>query len=268
MHVCMYVCIYIYIYDMPYYIMYRHSAYTLLLLLPLLLPLLLLPLSLLPEVFICTKGRAEVGLLHWRAPHCLGEGSKLGDAAVPVVLVVEPQEEERYRAAWPRALMLVLPRAAETAIGFSRWAVQAICTDGRDETTGEPFRLPFVWMADDLLVAFYKWERPFGESGRQVLRALSNCGFREAFLAVQRHPDIAKFAVAGFLRDRGINRKGQSKIEWLMDRTLSLQKIVLLNLPRLQELGVEYCPHLRLSEDLVICYDVARRPGGHILKAR
>ena len=50
--------------------------------------------------------------------------------------------------------------------------------------------------------------------------------------------------------------------------SLALQKIVLLNLTRLEELGVEYCKHLRKSEDLALCYDVVQRQGGHILKVQ
>lgn len=53
-----------------------------------------------------------------------------------------------------------------------------------------------------------------------------------------------------------------------MDRSLALQKVVLLNLVRLEELGVEYCQFLRKSEDLALCYDVEQRQGGHVLKAQ
>ena len=56
-------------------------------------------------IFICSKGRAECSLLNWQATHCLGKAAEL---QVPVVIVVEPQEEESYRAAWPTFLFLVL----------------------------------------------------------------------------------------------------------------------------------------------------------------
>eukprot|EP00446_Apocalathium_sp_SHHI-4_P055365 CAMPEP_0177361732 /NCGR_PEP_ID=MMETSP0368-20130122/37334_1 /TAXON_ID=447022 ORGANISM="Scrippsiella hangoei-like, Strain SHHI-4" /NCGR_SAMPLE_ID=MMETSP0368 /ASSEMBLY_ACC=CAM_ASM_000363 /LENGTH=381 /DNA_ID=CAMNT_0018824387 /DNA_START=106 /DNA_END=1248 /DNA_ORIENTATION=+ len=201
----------------------------------------------------------------------------------PIVMVVEPQEEELYRAAWPDALLLALPRANGTAIGYTRWVVQVLCTAAHEEKTGRPFRFPFVWMADDLLVAFYRLE-PLpaaaraprdvekgtkawtSEPKRCALRGLPDRGFREAFLAVQRREDICDIALAGFLRDRGsaicVRRR------WVLDGSLALQKIVLLNLPKLAQLGVWYCPVLRKSEDLAICYEVARRPGGHLLKAQ
>ena len=91
-------------------------------------------------------------------------------------------------------------------------------------------------------------------------------GFVDALLAVQRHGHIANAAVAGILRDRGLCSFVRS--EFLLDETLSLQKIVLLSLSRLKELGVEYCKYLRKSEDLALCYDVVQRQGGHVLKVQ
>lgn len=38
--------------------------------------------------------------------------------------------------------------------------------------------------------------------------------------------------------------------------------MVLLNLVRLKDLGVEYCPLLRKSEDLALCYSVLAKSGG------
>merc|ERR1719221_579051 len=73
-------------------------------------------------------------------------------------------------------------------------------------------------------------------------------------------------AVTGFLRDRGFSHLITQ--DWLVDRSFALQKLVLLNLKRLSELGVEYCPQLRKSEDLALCYNVVQRQGGHVLKAQ
>lgn len=216
-------------------------------------------------VFIITKGRAESALLGWQARHCLGQ-ARVGEQSVPVVVVVEPQEECAYRASWPSALLLVLPRAAETAIGYTRWVVQQLCTASRDPATGRVFRLPFAWMADDLMSAFYKLARPLRTADHRVLVALADRGFREAFLVVQRHPEICRMALAGFLRDRGTAKL--IKLDWVVDKSMTMQKVVLLNLPRLQELGVEYCLQLRKSEDLAMCYDILKRSGGHILKCQ
>ncbi|CAK9074167.1 unnamed protein product [Durusdinium trenchii] len=211
-------------------------------------------------VFICSKGRASSGFLEWRAAHCLGPNSA---GVCPVVIVVEPQEESTYRLHWPDAILLVLSRPAETAIGYARWVVQKICTSSR--CAGRHLQLPFIWMADDLLLSFYRIERlQYGGKRRRILRALPQRGFWEAFVAVQQRQDICEMAVAGFLRDRGAS--SLVKRDWVIDDSLALQKVVLLNLVQLQSLQVEYCPWLRKSEDLAIAYQVAKEPGGHLLK--
>ena len=123
----------------------------------------------------------------------------------------------------------------------------------------------YIYMVSPL-VAIYYLERPFGTSGRRILAARSNAGFVEALMAVQQHVHIANVAVAGILRDRGLCPFVRK--DWILDGSLSLQKLVLLDLPRLRELGVEYCRYLRKSEDLALCYDVVQRQGGHILKVQ
>eukprot|EP00929_Paragymnodinium_shiwhaense_P070678 TRINITY_DN35809_c0_g1_i2.p1 TRINITY_DN35809_c0_g1~~TRINITY_DN35809_c0_g1_i2.p1 ORF type:complete len:883 (-),score=180.16 TRINITY_DN35809_c0_g1_i2:1303-3885(-) len=217
-------------------------------------------------IFLCSKGRSATSFLEWRAPHCFG--NEVGSNAVVLVIVVEPQEEESYRSVWPDALLLVLPQPNDTCIGYTRWVVQMVCTSSVEEETGRLFRLPFVWMADDLIVSFYHLESlgHCGSGRRRVLRALDEQGFREAFLAIQRHESICEVAMAGFLRERGSSIF--AKRDWVMNESLALQKIVLLNLVRLQDLGAYYCPALRKSEDLAICYEVARQPSGNILKCQ
>eukprot|EP00435_Cladocopium_sp_Y103_P023204 s3466_g5.t1 len=101
------------------------------------------------------------------------------------------KEEAIYRSHWPQALLLVLPRPGETAIGYARWV---------------------------------------------------------AFLAIQQREDrafkdICDISISGFLRDRGASVL--VKNDWMMDGSLALQKVVLLNLVRLQELGIAYCPVMR-----------------------
>ena len=211
-------------------------------------------------IFICSKGRSQTALLHWKAAHCLGS------SPVPVVVVVEPQEEAAYRYNWPTALLLILPAAANTVIGYTRWVVQRICTCSYDISTNRKLCLPFIWMADDLLVAMYYLEMPFGPHGRRILAARPNEGFVEALVAVQQHEHVENAAVTGILRDRGLC--SFIKQEWILDESLTLQKLVLLNIHRLRELGVEYCKYLRKSEDLALCYDVVQRQGGHVLKVQ
>ena len=57
-------------------------------------------------------------------------------------------------------------------------------TSSTISTTGRTFRLPFIWMADDLMVLFFKVDRPFETDSCRVLRALLDRGFCEALLAV------------------------------------------------------------------------------------
>ncbi|CAE7892846.1 unnamed protein product [Symbiodinium sp. KB8] len=122
---------------------------------------------------------------------------------------------------------------------------------------------------DDLLVSFYRLEPALPSqpqvSERRIRRALPRAGFQEAFLSVQRREDICKAAVAGFLRDRGGNMHITK--DWMLDGSLSLQKVVLLNLVRLRELQIEYCPLLRKSEDLALSYEVILATG-HLLKCQ
>ncbi|OLQ03248.1 hypothetical protein AK812_SmicGene13794 [Symbiodinium microadriaticum] len=81
----------------------------------------------------------------------------------------------------------------------------------------------------------------------------------------EEQKDICKAAVAGFLRDRGGNMHITK--DWMLDGSLSLQKVVLLNLVRLRELQIEYCPLLRKSEDLALSYEVILATG-HLLKCQ
>ena len=67
-------------------------------------------------------------------------------------------------------------------------------------TNRRHFRLPFIWMADDLISSFYRLEKPLGRGGCRVLRALTKHGFQEALLAVQGRAGICNIAVAGFIR--------------------------------------------------------------------
>ncbi|CAK0836590.1 unnamed protein product [Prorocentrum cordatum] len=176
------------------------------------------------------------------------------------------QDGLRVNLRGPGPELEALFAASERSAAFFRWLVQKICSGARDEADGRLLRLPFVWMADDLLVAFCRNERPLGAAGYRAPEVLLRQGFREAFLEVQRHPRICSVAVAGFLRDRGFSF--QVRQDWLMDRSIALQKVMLLNLAKLAELGVEFCPLFKMSEDLALCFDVLQRPGGHTLKAQ
>jgi len=88
--------------------------------------------------------------------------------------------------------------------------------------------------------------------------------FWEAMVAVQQHPNLVRFAIAGFLRDDGTATC--KKKDWKVD-VLSLYKIVLLNNRQLKRLGVEYLPGLLKFEDIHLNNSVQRR-GGQSLKCQ
>lgn len=239
-------------------------------------------------VFIPTYGRAYKAHLNWNAEHVFGHFSQGREGKLhPVVcIVVEPKQEDEYRAAWPRALMLVLPVNGRGP-GFARWAIQKTCTKallrppqskhdrivGSNDMASWPVRrLSWIWIADDGLSMFYRLiSRGSATSANARVQRLTNREapdgrpmFHEAFLTVQRHALLPKMAVAGFLRDDGT--AVCKRLEWKSDE-LALYKIVLLNLAMLRKLGVEYNPDLQMYEDICLNNEVLRR-GGHTLKCQ
>mmetsp|Transcript_34045 Transcript_34045/g.72401 ORF Transcript_34045/g.72401 Transcript_34045/m.72401 type:complete len:344 (+) Transcript_34045:3-1034(+) len=81
---------------------------------------------------------------------------------------------------------------------------------------------------------------------------------------MQRHAFLPRAAVAGFLRDDGT--AVCKKLSWKADE-LSLYKIVLLNLPELRRLGVEYQQDLQRYEDICLTHQVLKS-GGRTLKCQ
>ena len=226
--------------------------------------------------------------MNWNAEHVFGHFSQGREGKLhPVVcIVVEPKQEDEYRAAWPRALMLVLPVNGRGP-GFARWAIQKTCTKallrppqskhdrivGSNDMASWPVRrLSWIWIADDGLSMFYRLiSRGSATSANARVQRLTNREapdgrpmFHEAFLTVQRHALLPKMAVAGFLRDDGT--AVCKRLEWKSDE-LALYKIVLLNLAMLRKLGVEYNPDLQMYEDICLNNEVLRR-GGHTLKCQ
>merc|ERR1712113_298940 len=83
-------------------------------------------------------------------------------------------------------------------------------------------------------------------------------------LTVQRHPMLPRSAVVGFLRDDGT--AVCKRLDWKSNE-LALYKVVLLNLPELRRLEVEYQPDLQMYEDICLNHEVLRN-GGRTLKCQ
>ncbi|CAK9068042.1 unnamed protein product [Durusdinium trenchii] len=227
-------------------------------------------------VFIPSCGRAEKAHLNWRASHVFGpqETTPLGLRPV-VCLVIEPEEEEDYRAAWPLSLMLILPEG-HRGPGYARWVVQRLCTSscivGHEASDGSQRRLQRIWIVDDTLTMFYRLAlmEKFVSCGRlrrpkrMKHRVANGLMFQEALLAVQRHHFIGRAAVAGFLRDDGTAVCKRN--DWKLDE-LALYKVVLLDLRELWRLNVEYTPQLQMYEDICLNHDVLSK-GGRTLKCQ
>lgn len=233
-------------------------------------------------IFIPTCGRAEHANLNWEAAHVLGQPTALEVKAAlrPVVIaVVEPDELQCYAERWPDLLFLVLPRSGQGP-GYARWVLQKVCTRAyvaeQESRDWRLRRLPWIWVCDDSITMFYKlvplpgrWlSRRHGVVQRRKQREAGHGPmFREAMLAVQRHPFLQRAAVTGFLRDDGT--AVCKRLDWKSDE-MALYKVVLLNLGKLRSLGVEYLPHLRLYEDICLNNEVLRKrnQGGHTLKCQ
>lgn len=225
-------------------------------------------------VFIPSRGRPAKAHLNWQATHVFGAPEDKPPGFKPVVcLVIEPAEEEEYRATWPSSLMLILPES-NCGPGYARWVVQQVCTkfclEG-DPTN--PQRFQRIWIVDDTLTMFYRLAlmEKFVGCGRlrrpkRMKYRVANEGlmFMEALLAVQKHHFIGRAAVAGFLRDDGTAVCKRN--DWKLDE-LALYKVVMLDLCELWRLGVEYMPQLQMYEDICLNHDVLTR-GGHTLKCQ
>jgi len=232
-------------------------------------------------VFIPSVGRAKSAHLNWEAPHAFGplDRSKEPGTWPVVIVVVEPHEEERYKTVWPGALLLVLPRR-RLGPGYARWVVQMVCSKayewksaGNRSRCGSPRRFPWSWICDDNLLCFFRLVGEAKQSSKEargtVVHKRREWGegipmFWEAMVAVQQHPNLVRFAIAGFLRDDGTATC--KKKDWRLD-VLSLYKVVLLNNRLLKRLGVEYLPGLQKFEDIYLNNSVQRR-GGQSLKCQ
>ncbi|CAJ1380597.1 unnamed protein product [Effrenium voratum] len=232
-------------------------------------------------VFIPTCGRPEKAHLNWQAAHVFGCQQETALGLQPVVcMVVEPEEEERYRAFWPSSLMLILPES-NRGPGYARWVVQRVCTRSYvvgDSNCGDRHednlrRLYRIWIADDTLTMFYRlalMDKYVGcgrlQRPKRMKHRVASKGqmFLEALLAIQRHPFSTRAAVAGFLRDDGTAVCKRN--DWKLDE-MALYKIVLLDLPELWRLGIEYMPQLRMYEDICLNHDVLSK-GGRTLKCQ
>lgn len=233
-------------------------------------------------VFVPSRGRADCAHLNWEAPHAFGRprhDARPGSWPV-LCVVVEPQEEGRYREVWPGALLLVLPKGGQGP-SYARWVVQRICTrayewkanirrKGIVGVCGPLRQLPWCWVCDDNLICFFRLVGVAKDSSKEVVVQKTREWdqdtpmFWEAMVAVQQHPNLVRSALAGFLRDDGT--ASCKKRDWKLDE-LSLYKVILLNNRELKRLGVEYLPGLQKFEDIHL-NNAVQRGGGHSLKCQ
>mmetsp|Transcript_120570 Transcript_120570/g.240065 ORF Transcript_120570/g.240065 Transcript_120570/m.240065 type:complete len:725 (-) Transcript_120570:209-2383(-) len=231
-------------------------------------------------VFVPSQGRAKLAHLNWEASHVFGTPTQdMVPGSWPVVIVVvEPDEEEAYRKAWPGALLLVLPKK-KRGPSYARWVIQRICTrafewkvvNGKRGRIGPLRQLPWCWICDDNLICFFRLVsiRKPSEPARVMVGKRREWGnsspmFWEAMVAVQQHPGFQKFALCGFLRDDGTATCKTH--DWKYD-VMSLYKVTLLNNRELRRLNVEYLPGLQKYEDIYFNSEVQRQ-GGQMMKCQ
>ena len=201
-------------------------------------------------VFVPTRGRADCAHLNFGAPHAFG-----ADHDTVILACIEPAEEAAYRAVWSDVLLLVLP-SNDLGAGFVRYVAQAVATEAYEPVRKkwQVRRLPYCWLVDDGISSFYRLDllsqpavSSVGGPPRTTQRAETT--FAEAFLALQRHPVVKRSGVSGFLRDDGTCTTKEK--QWTRN-SLSVYKVVLLNLRALKFSGVWYLPCLRRYEDIAL----------------
>lgn len=197
-------------------------------------------------IFVLSHGRPKTAHLNWAAPHVLGapplsrepsvtsvggEQPSVEPASHPVVVVVNPEDEDEYRRHWPSALILSLPEE-HRPVGYARFMVKRALE----------WRSPFFWVCDDNVSAFIRIE--VGVDGR-ARRYTEGALFREALMHIQRHESISAIALAGFLRSNGTE---VSKRHSELRGSIKIYKVLLHN--SRQCAGVEYVPALTKFEDV------------------
>lgn len=163
-------------------------------------------------VYIVTKGRA--GKVRWPSE------------VEAVTLVVEPQDEEAYRAAYPTARLALLPGNNGGIARARNGALEAGIKDGHE----------WIWMLDDDLHALSI--RPGGAKLQPVT-------FRQALLFAQRYADPPDLAQLG---------TEMRHVAWgpsppYQDIT-SCFACVAFNLPRLG--GIRYTPETWEDTDMAL----------------
>ena len=193
--------------------------------------------------------------------------------------MVEPDELAAYQNVWSEALFVVLPQSGGGA-GFVRNRIQLMLTKSfltaTDNAKELVWRLPYAWLIDDNISAFYKltedgsvapqragstalkrpWAAP--RKKREV------CTFEDAFVAVQTNQFLPSAGISGFLRDDGT--AACKRDSWRTD-VPSIYKAVLVNVVELQRLGIAYEPDLRMYEDLNLTLQLLGHRG-RTLKCR
>jgi len=105
--------------------------------------------------------------------------------------------------------------------------------EAHGEAAGASLKFPFIWLCDDAMVSFQQLE--LGDDGRKHVKPhkAGTPMFLRAFINVQSLCDVSKYAVVGFLRERGVACFSK---RFYAHNVMSIYKCVLLNLDLLGRL--------------------------------
>ena len=178
-------------------------------------------------IFIFTGRRSATAHLNWQLAHVLGSDH----TGVSPIIVVNPEEEAAYRAEWPTALFCIVP-LADRGISFCRWVIHSAFS----------WRLPYYWSFDDNIIAFAAVKHGAPSSPAT---------FRQAMLHVQSLPDVADYALCGFLRATGTE---SCKVRQYVPGNAAIYKVLLVNT---RECGsCNYVAQLCKWEDIAFAHDL------------
>ncbi len=190
-------------------------------------------------LFTLTSGRSEIGLLNLN--HALEFKTHWH------ILVVKQREYDSYRQKWPHKTILQLPESANSkGVGASRYWTKRVAR--------ECLRLKNCFVMDD---SINKWEgvtlandpHPLYhdptevDKNKELSKSISLWNTME-YLQNDAFIDREKFAIIGFMRN---TYGAYAKSAFSRQHVYSA---ILMNLPKLQELKVEYNPDIWCWEDI------------------
>eukprot|EP01052_Picozoa_sp_SAG31_P002704 SAG31_NODE_97_length_25714_cov_19.477142_8_plen_1001_part_00 len=198
----------------------------------------------LPYPLVCfSRGRTDA-YLNFEHGSLMGPATAYGSNARPVIIIaIDPLEYEQYHGRWPGHLFFRMPQS-KRGIGYSRYTFKKFATGGFCGDHSLAF--PFYTEVDDLIyqvkcieVSEVTGEKTFIDHGAQTPTLL------HALLSLQRLPDVGRYGLLGFVRNRGpvLNTTRD-----YMVNTLSIYKLRMLNVDLTKD--IDYVPELVKFEDI------------------